>query len=44
MEQTLRAEMVASVHSVVVTVGDEVGVGAAITAIAAVLPGARKDF
>ena len=27
MEQTLRAEMVASVHSVVVEVGDEVVVG-----------------
>jgi biotin carboxyl carrier protein len=27
MEQTLRAEMVASVHSVVVAVGDEVVVG-----------------
>lgn len=27
MEQTLRAEMVASVHSVVVQVGDEVTVG-----------------
>lgn len=27
MEQTLRAEMVASVHSVVVQVGDEVTIG-----------------
>lgn len=27
MEQTLRAEMVASVHSVVAQVGDDVGVG-----------------
>ena len=27
MEQTIRAEMVASVHSVVVSVGDSVGVG-----------------
>lgn len=27
MEQTVRAEMVASVHSVVVTVGDEVAAG-----------------
>ncbi len=27
MEQTLRAEMVASVHSVVAQVGDEVGIG-----------------
>jgi acetyl-CoA carboxylase biotin carboxyl carrier protein len=27
VEQTLRAEMVASVHSVVAQVGDEVGIG-----------------
>ena len=27
MEQTLRAEMVASVHSVVAQVGDDVGIG-----------------
>jgi biotin carboxyl carrier protein len=27
MEQTVRAEMVASVHSVVATVGDEVAIG-----------------
>ena len=27
MEQTVRAEMVASVHSVIVQVGDQVGVG-----------------
>jgi acetyl-CoA carboxylase biotin carboxyl carrier protein len=27
VEQTLRAEMVASVHSVVVQVGDDVGIG-----------------
>ena len=30
MEQTVRAEMVASVHSVVVEVGDEVGTGDAL--------------